>query len=323
MTIIQTIKNEILAGKLIDKNQALTLITAPLNELCASANEIREFFCGNDFDICTIINGKSGKCSENCKYCAQSVLYKTKVVQYPLLDTNEFVVQAKYNDERGVLRYSIVTSGKKLQDEELNKVCESIKAIKKQTNISICVSFGLLNETQFEKLKSVGVDRIHNNLETSRNYFPSICTTHTYDDKILAINAAKRSGLSVCSGGIMGLGESMEDRIDMALTLRELGINSIPVNMLDPISGTPYESNKPLTNDEMCRIVAIFRFILPKAFIRLAGGRGLLPDRGKRCFRSGANAVISGDMLTTSGISIESDMKMIDELKYKMVLRNE
>ncbi|WP_333657501.1 biotin synthase BioB [Tissierella praeacuta] len=323
MTIIQTIKNDILVGKLIKKNQALNLITAPLKELCIAANEIREFFCGDNFDICTIINGKSGKCSEDCKYCAQSVLYKTKVDQYPLLDTNELVEQAKYNEERGVLRYSIVTSGKRLQDNEVDKVCESIKVIKEQTNISVCVSFGLLNEKQFKKLKSVGVDRIHNNLETSRSYFPKICTTHTYDDKILAINAAQRSGLSVCSGGIVGLGENMEDRIDMALTLRGLEINSIPINMLNPIPGTPYESNKLLTNEEMCRIVAIFRFILPKAFIRLAGGRGLLPDKGMKCFLSGANAAISGDMLTTSGISMEDDMKMIDDLRYKVVLRNE
>lgn len=144
MKIIRAIKNDILAGKLIGKEQVLTLVTAPLNELCIAANEIREFFCGNDFDICTIINGKSGRCSENCKYCAQSVLYKTKVDEYPLLDTNELVAQAKYNDERGVLRYSIVTSGKRLKDDEVDKVCESIKAIKEQTNISVCVSFGLL-----------------------------------------------------------------------------------------------------------------------------------------------------------------------------------
>lgn len=323
MKIIQAIKNDILAGKLIGKEQALTLVTEPLNELCIAANEIREFFCGNDFDMCTIINGKSGRCSENCKYCAQSVLYKTKVDEYPLLDTNELVAQAKYNDERGVLRYSIVTSGKRLKDDEVDKVCESIKAIKEQTNISVCVSFGLLNETQFKKLKSVGVDRIHNNLETSRSYFSNVCTTHTYDDKISAIHAAQKSGLGVCSGGIIGLGESMEDRIDMALTLRGIGINSIPINMLNPIPGTPYENNKPLSNDEMCRVIAIFRFILPKAFIRLAGGRGLLPDRGMKCFLSGANATISGDMLTTSGIYIENDMKMIDELGYKLVIRHE
>ena len=323
MEMLQTIKNDILSSKLIDKEQALALETAPLNELCMAANEIRDIFCSNDFDICTIINGKSGRCSENCKYCAQSSFYGTKVDEHPLLDTSEIVAQAKYNDERGVLRYSIVTSGKSLNDHEIGKVCESIKAIKAQTSISVCISFGLLNEAQFKKLKSAGVERIHNNLETSRKYFPNICTTHTYDDKIMAIKAAQQAGLSVCSGGIMGLGESMEDRIDMALTLRELGVHSIPVNMLNPIPGTPYENNKILTNDEICRIVAIFRFILPKGFIRLAGGRGLLTDKGRKCLLSGANAVISGDMLTTAGVSIQNDMKMIEELGYKVVLRNE
>jgi biotin synthase len=323
MEMLLTIKDDILAGRLIDKEQALALVTVPLDELCMAANEIRDFFCGNVFDICTIINGKSGKCSENCKYCAQSSFYQTKVDEYPLIDTSEIVAQAKYNDERGVLRYSIVTSGKNLNDHEIDKVCESIRVIKTQTKISVCVSLGLLNEAQFKKLKSVGVERIHNNLETSRNYFQNVCTTHTYDNKISAIKVAQKAGLSVCSGGIMGLGESMDDRIDMALTLRELGVHSIPVNILNPILGTPYEKNKILTNDEMCRNVAIFRFILPNAFIRLAGGRGLLPDKGRKCFLSGANAAISGDMLTTAGVSIQNDMKMIDELGYKVTLRNE
>ncbi len=159
-------------------------------------------------------------------------------------DTNELVAQAKNIADLGVLRYSIVTSGKSLNHDELDKACESIKAIKENTNISVCVSFGLLNEAQYKKLKTAGVERIHNNLETSRNYFPKVCTTHDYDDKISAIKAAKKAGLSVCSGGIIGLDESMEDRIDMALALRELGIDSILVNMLNPISGTPYEKTK-------------------------------------------------------------------------------
>lgn len=295
----------------------------PLDNLCKAANEIREYFCGNEFDICTIINGKSGRCSEDCKFCAQSISYKTKVDEYSLLGTDELVAQAKYNDERGILRYSIVTSGKKLNDKEVDQVAKSIKEIKKQTNISVCVSFGLLDETQFKKLKIAGASRVHNNLETSKNYFSKVCNTHTYDDKIEAIYAARKSGLNVCSGGIMGLGESMEDRIDMALTLRDLGVDSIPLNMLNPIVGTPFGENIPLSNDEMCRIVAIYRFILPKAFIRLAGGRGLLPDKGEKCFCSGANAAISGDMLTTAGISIKSDMEMIHDLGYKVVGEHE
>ena len=186
-------------------------------------------------------------------------------------------------------------------------------------DISICVSFGLLEEEDFRKVKEAGAVRVHNNLEASEGYFPKVCTTHTQKDKIEALKAARNSGLSICSGGIMGLGESMEDRIDLALTLRELGVNSIPVNMLNPIAGTPYEKNPRLTVEEMCRIVAIFRFILPKSFIRLAGGRGLMEDQGRRCFQSGANAAITGDMLTTTGITIQRDMEMLKELGYQVV----
>ena len=160
---------------------------------------------------------------------------------------------------------------------------------------------------------------MHNNLESSRRYFADVCTTHSYDEKIQTIRAAQRAGLTVCSGGIVGLGETMEDRIDLALTLRELGIKSVPVNLLNPIAGTPYAQNERLSNEELRRIVAIFRFLLPNAFIRLAGGRGLLPDKGRSCFTSGANAAISGDMLTTSGITIEQDLALLQELHYEVV----
>lgn len=322
--MLKTLTDEVLQGKEISKEEALKLVTAPLQDLCSYADEIRKHFCGNTFDMCTIINGKSGRCSENCKYCAQSAHYCTKIEEYPLLDSDTIVEQAHYNDDRGVLRYSIVTSGKALNDAEIENVCQSIRRIKEETNVKVCVSFGLLNAKQFEKIKQAGVERVHNNLETSRNNFPNVCTTHTFDDKIKAIKSAQSVGLNVCSGGIMGLGETMEDRIDLALSVRELGIKSIPINLLNPIPNTPYESNPILTNDEMCRIVAIFRFINPKSFIRLAGGRGLLEDFGKRCFQSGANAVISGDMLTTTnGMTIEKDMQMVKSLGYEVKLFEE
>lgn len=322
--MLKTLTDEVLQGKEISKEEALKLVTAPLQDLCSYADEIRKHFCGNTFDMCTIINGKSGRCSENCKYCAQSAHYCTKIEEYPLLDSDTIVEQAHYNDDRGVLRYSIVTSGKALNDAEIENVCQSIRRIKEETNVKVCVSFGLLNAKQFEKIKQAGVERVHNNLETSRNNFPNVCTTHTFDDKIKAIKSAQSVGLNVCSGGIMGLGETMEDRIDLALSVRELGIKSIPINLLNPIPNTPYENNPILTNDEMCRIVAIFRFINPKSFIRLAGGRGLLEDFGKRCFQSGANAVISGNMLTTTnGMTIEKDMQMVKSLGYEVKLFEE
>ena len=320
MGFVKELKEKVLGGEQITKEEAMRLYEEPLEEVCTAADEIRRYFCEDRFDLCTIINGKSGKCPEDCKYCAQSAYYQTSTEDYPLLETEEIVRQAKYNADRGVLRYSIVTSGRALKDEEIDQMCGAIRAIREQTDIEVCVSFGLLSEEQFRRVKEAGASRVHNNLETSRRNFPNICTTHTFDDKVEAVKAAKSAGLTVCSGGIMGLGETVEDRIDMALTLRELGIRSVPVNMLNPIPGTPYEGNPRLTVDDMRRITAVYRFILPDAAIRLAGGRGLMEDKGEGCFRSGANAAISGDMLTTAGYSIETDMDMLDRIGYRVVL---
>ncbi len=313
---VQQAYQQVLHGSFLTKHQAMELSTAPLEELTQAADDIRAKFCGNDFDICTIINAKSGTCSENCKFCAQSAHYCTNTQTYPLLSADEIAAQACYNEQRGVLRYSFVTSGRGLTAEEIEQECRCIRQIREHSNIAICISNGLLQESDYRRLREAGAVRVHNNLETSRRNFPNVCTTHTYDDKRNAILAAQRAGLSVCSGGIVGMGETMEDRIDMALDLRELGVRSIPVNLLNPIPGTPYENRTPLTNDELCRIVALFRFLIPDASIRLAGGRGLLPDLGRNCFRSGANAAISGDMLTTSGITIQTDLELIRELGY-------
>lgn len=323
MNITEQLKKKILDGGQIGREEALLLKDAPLKELTDAADEIRKKICGSQFDICTIINGKCGRCSEDCKYCAQSIHYHTSCSEtYPLLDTEQLLEGAKYNDARGVLRYSIVTSGRKLSDPEVDQVCESIRTIRKETSIQVCVSFGLLKEEQFRKLKEAGASRVHCNLESSRRYFPSVCTTHTYEEKIETLKAAKRAGLSICSGGILGLGETMEDRIDMVITARELGVRSVPMNLLNPIPGTPYEHNRPLTVEEACRCAAIFRFLIPSASIRLAGGRGLMGDHGEACFQSGANAAISGDMLTTAGITVETDMELIKKLGFETGLHN-
>ena len=323
MTELERLTEKVLNGGQVTKEESLSLYEQPLEELCESADRIRRRFCEDQFDICTIINGKSGRCSENCKFCAQSAHNHTDASEYPLLEDEEIVGQARVNHEQGVLRYSIVTSGKRLSDTEVDRMCDTVQKIKDEVGISVCVSFGLLSEEQFRRLKEAGATRVHNNLETSRRNFPNVCTTHTFDDKVQSIRAAQAAGLTVCSGGIMGLGETAEDRIDMALTLRELGIKSVPVNMLNPIPGTPFENNTKLTEEDMRRIVAVYRFILPDVSIRLAGGRGLLADKGKSCFTSGANAAISGDMLTTAGITTKTDMEMLKELGYKAVLCNE
>ncbi len=315
---VETLAKEIMEGRLIGREEALWLWEQPLEELCEQADRIRKHFCAGRFDLCTIINGKSGRCSENCRFCAQSAHNHTGAAEYPLLSAEEIVAQAKREDAQGVLRYSIVTSGKRLTDREVDEMCEAVRQIRRECRLSVCISFGLLGEEQYRKLKEAGVTRVHNNLETSRNHFPEICTTHTFDDKVAAIRAAQAAGLTVCSGGIMGMGETKEDRIDMALTLRELGIGSVPVNLLNPIPGTPLERQKPLTADDMRRIVAVYRFLLPDAFIRLAGGRGLLADKGKGCFQSGANAAITGDMLTTAGITVETDKELLKELGYEV-----
>lgn len=320
MSIVTDLKEKVLNGGLIDKSDAMQLWEADYDELCSAANEIREKFCSNNFDICTIVNGKSGKCSENCKFCSQSSFYHTCAGEYPLLDKESIVKEAMNNAEQGMLRFSIVTSGRRLNDKEVDIMCDVIREIRKNTDISVCASFGLLNEEQYRKLKDAGVARIHNNIETSENNFPNVCTTHTFSDKINAIKAAQKAGLDICSGGIMGLGENNEDRVNMAFTLRELNVKSIPVNMLNPIPGTPFENNKKLTEKDMCRICAVYRFILPDAFIRLAGGRGLMENKGRDCFLSGANAAISGNMLTTSGITFETDLALLKELNFNPVL---
>ena len=305
-------------GEGISRNEALLLVDADLEELCDAANDIRKEFCGNEFEICTIVNAKSGRCSENCKFCAQSAHYKVDVEKYPLMKSDEILAAAKHDDAAGVQRFSPVTSGRRLTKSELENLCESMREIKANTNLKICASCGLLNSDDLQKLKDAGMSRYHNNLESSENFFKTVCSTHTTADKIKTIEAAKAQGLEVCSGGIMGLGESWEDRIDMAFQIRELGAVSIPINMLSPIVGTPFEHNEVLDVDEMRRICAIYRFINPKAFIRLAGGRGLLRDKGRSCLQSGANALISGDMLTTVGITIERDLQMIKELGYNV-----
>ena len=317
MSDVQSLAQKVLDGYQVTREEALWLYEQPLKELSSWANKIREYFCSNGFDICTIINAKSGRCSENCRFCSQSIHSHTASAVYPLLSTEKIVEQAKHDAAQGVLRFSIVTSGKRLTNREVLKICEAVKAIKAVCNISVCVSLGLLKQEQFAWLKEAGVERVHNNLETSERYFPSVCTTHTFADKIVAIRAAQAAGLPVCSGGIMGLGESVEDRIDMALSLRKLGVKSIPVNMLNAIEGTPFEGNKRLSPEDLQRIVAVYRFMLPQASIRLAGGRGLLGDKGEACFKSGANETISGDMLTTAGITVATDMQLLKELGFQ------
>lgn len=316
---INNLKEKIKNGYVITREEAIEVYNSDYDELTKAADELREYFCGNDFDVCTIINAKSGKCSENCKFCAQSGHYHTNVKEYDLLDEDVIVKDAldKYN--RGIPRYSMVASGKGLTPKDIDKICSITRKIYEQApGIKVCISGGIISEESFEKLKAAGITRIHNNLETSRNFFPEICTTHTYDQKIETIKAAQEAGMEICSGGLIGLGEDFKDRIDMALQLRDLDVHSVPINLLNPIKNTPLENNEPLPMEEVNRTCATFRFIMPKALIRLAGGRALMDEFGESAFKSGANAAISGVLLTTKGISIEDDMKRIKDLDYQV-----
>ena len=274
--------DEIIRGRrLTGKDDLSGFITADLDELRTGADRIREHFIGDKVDLCTIISGRSGKCSENCKFCA---------------------------------RFSIVNSGKSPLPRDFDRIVSIFRKMHETLEIELCCSLGFMTAEQFGRLHEAGVVNVHCNLETSRRYFPSICTTHTYEDKIENIRRAQQEGMFVCSGGIIGMGESWEDRIDLALELAGLGILSIPINSLMPIPGTPLENLPRLSEEEILRTIAIFRYINPEAHIRLAGGRALMRDNGRETFRSGASASITGNMLTTSGSTIASDRAMLEEL---------
>ena len=291
-------------------------LTADLEQLCHGADMIRKHFKGDHVDLCSIINGRSGKCSENCKFCAQSAHHCTGIEEYPFLDEEKILAECLHNEEKGVHRFSIVTAGRTLSDEDFEKAVSAYKLLESKSKMELCASHGLLTQEQFNRLHSAGVRRYHANIETSRRNFPNICTTHTYEDKLECIRRAQKAGFEVCSGGIIGMGENWEDRIDMAVSLSELGVKSIPINALMPIKGTPLENTERITAEDILRTVAIFRYIVPEADIRLAAGRNLMENCGAKAFLSGADATITGDMLTTSGNDIQGDVEMLHSMGF-------
>ncbi len=290
-----------------------------LEDILTGADTLRAEYKGEFIDLCSIIPGKSGNCGEDCKFCAQSAHNHTQCDIHELLDFETIYKEASSNEKQGVHRFAIVNSGRCPTDADFDALIKIYEKLSVKTNISLCASLGLLTQEQFDRLYSAGVRRYHNNIETSRSYFKKICTTHSFDDKIENIKRAKKAGLEVCSGGIIGMGEGMDDRIEMAFDLQELSIRSIPINALIPIKGTPLEKLKQLSEEEILRTVAIFRFINPEADIRLAAGRSLLENDGERAFAGGANATITGDMLTTSGSTIKSDIEMLGRMGRDVV----
>ena len=317
---MRMLAQQIIEGRRLQRGEDFSFfINCELRELCEGANQIRKHFVGDKVDLCSIINGRSGKCLEDCKYCAQSVHNHTSCEIYDFLDSEEIVQEALSNEEEGVDRFSIVTSGRALSDEDFEKALEAYRQMKERSNLSLCASHGFLTKEQFSRLHEAGVESYHHNIETSRRYFPHICTTHTYDEKIATIKIAQEEGLCVCSGGIIGMGETWEDRLDMAVSLAELGIESIPINALMPIPGTPLQDLPVLTEDEILRTIAFFRYINPEANIRLAAGRKLMENNGERAFKSGASASITGNMLTTAGSTIAGDRKLLKEMGREVI----
>ena len=308
---------EIIAGRRLAGGdpELAEMITADLQVLTDGADRIRAALCGNRVDLCCIINGRGGKCSENCKFCAQSAHHPTNCEEYGFLDAEAFAEDCGRMAAQGVDRYSIVTAGRTLAGADLEKAVESYRLMHaRYPDMILCASHGLMKEADLRRLADAGVTMYHTNVETSERYFPEICTTHTYEDKKEEIRRARAAGLTVCSGGILGMGETWQDRIDMALMLAELEIVSIPLNFLIPVPGTPLQHLPRLSPDEIRRIVALFRYINPTAFIRIAAGRSYFADGGECLFRGGANATLTGDMLTTVGNNTAQDRAMLTQM---------
>ncbi len=292
------------------------LLKLPLAELVSVANKIRKEFSGCNLELCSILNAKSGLCSEDCKFCAQSSRYSADISTYPLLKKEKIVKVAQRAKEIGAERFSIVTSGKRLAAKELKMIALAIPGIKNKIGILVCASLGALNRDELKMLKGAGLSRYHHNIETSPSFYPRIVSTHSFQERINTIKAAKEAGLEVCSGGIIGMGESWQDRIDMASSLKDLDVDSVPINLLIPIKGTPLENLRPISCADAIRTISIFRIILKDKIIKLVAGReSILKDFQGLGFMAGANGMLIGGYLTTKGRDIESDHRLIKEIK--------
>ncbi len=317
----------------ITYKEALRLITLPDEKslpLLAEANELRNRYKGKKISLCAIVNAKSGKCSENCSFCAQSAHHggnKSLCPTYPLLSAQETTGAAKRAKNNQANCFSIVTSGKGISPnstqgkKELAEICKALKVITK-TGMRRCVSLGILNKDQLRKLKAAGLSRLHHNLESAKSFFDQICTTHTFEERVQTIKDAKAVGLEVCAGGIFGLGETAKQRVELAFTLKSLKVDSVPINILHPIPGTPAaKGHKPMSPWEVLRLIAVYRVIMPKADIGLFGGREYsLGSLQPLLFLAGANVILTGDYLVTKGQTPSKDLQMIRDLGLEPVM---
>lgn len=313
------ITEKVLDGGEVTEDEARTLIHTKNDDtmlLLACADKIRQKFGGNGVDFCAIVNARSGHCQEDCKFCAQSGWYKTGATVYRLLPEEKILSAAKKAKAAGAVRFSLVTSGRNQDNpNEFEEIIDLVKKIREQVGIEVCCSLGLITEEQAKRLKEAGVTRIHCNIETSPSYFPKICSTHTMEDKEEIIQTAQRAGIRVCSGGIIGLGESLDQRVEMAFKLKAMHIDSVPLNILNPVKGTPFYTNRRVPPLETLRTFAMFRFVLPKALIRTAGGREVnLRSLQAYALTGGLNGIMVGGYLTTGGRDPREDIIMTEDL---------
>jgi biotin synthase len=311
---LSRLSEKVLSGNYITKAEAVVLTESPnlnLLDLLSCAEKIRREYAGNQIDLCAIVNAKSGACSEDCSYCAQSSKNKTGAAVFPLLDKDTILQKADEAKSGGVRRFSIVTSGKKISTSDM-RIISSVFQKLRDMGLIPCASLGILSRDELSFLKDKGLDRYHHNLETSERFFPMICSTHTFAERLRTIESAQEAGLSVCSGGIFGMGETWQDRLDMAFLLRDLDVQSIPINFLIPIKGTPLAERETLHPFEALKIICLFRFILSEKSIRICGGREhILREFHPMVFMAGADAMMTGNYLTTTGRTFEDDIRLI------------
>lgn len=321
MNIIDTLKDKVLAGGELSEAEAYFICDNAdqyREQIHEAAAEITARFCEPVFDSCSIVNARSGKCPENCKWCAQSAHFHTKADVYPLIDREECMRHAEASISQGIGRFSMVTSGRKMQGAELERACTYYKELAEKGEIRLCASMGLLDKEDLRKLKDAGVIRYHCNLESAPSYFPTLCSTHTLADKIATIDAARELGMEICSGGIIGMGESARQRMEFALSLKRVAPKSIPINILCPIEGTPLAEASPLSAEEVLDTVAFFRFVHPRVTLRFAGGRAQLSrDVQLQAMHIGINGAIVGDLLTTVGSTVAADRQLAAEARLK------
>lgn len=312
--MIDRLAEKVLTGKVLSRDDLSGLASiegVELFRLFSAAGMIRERHRGNRVDLCAIINAKSGACSEDCSYCAQSSKSKADISVHPLVNESAVLEKAKEAKDAGVRRFCIVTSGRKVGKGELKEIASMIGKVR-GLSLLPCATLGLLEKDELSMLRDSGLERYHHNLETSERFFPEICSTHTYADKIRTIKAAKSIGLSLCSGGIFGIGESWQDRREMAQALRELEVDSIPINFLIAVKGTIMEDNAPLHPFDALKIISLYRFALPEKEIRVCGGRRqTLGEFNSMVFMAGADSLLTGNYLTTTGTLYEDDLRLV------------